>query len=258
MNISANNGTLVSIAGFDPTCGAGLQADLNVFRDFGFYGLSVATAVTVQDSRQVLSTEVLRPSLVMLQLQALYEDFPINGYKLGMLGTSEIAEKVADFLQNKNCLSVIDPLRFSSSGYELITGQDYPIYLQKLFPFATAVTPNRREAEILLDTKIDTIEQAQLASAALAEYGPLLVVITGIIENGKIHDVAHSRGLTKILSADVRDYEVHGTGCVYSSALLCALDSGQEPFTALQTAFDYTHEKIDKAKAYGQGSRLIG
>lgn len=251
---------IVTIAGFDPTGGAGLLSDLKVFTSYNLYGMAVMTALTIQDSNRVLLAEPIPAKTVLGQLTALEKDFKIEGYKLGMLGSDETALALSKHLKNPGTtpLLVIDPVLKATSGYDLFPPGAIGIYRSSLFPLATAITPNVSEAEALLQTSINTLDEAVKAAGRLAEDGPGIVVITGFNAGHKVSDIAFIHGEPFLMDNERMPFSVHGTGCIYSAALLASLASGMTGQEALISAHEHTRWRMKDSHQLGQGQRMPG
>ncbi len=210
---------VMSIAGFDPSSGAGVMRDVITFRKIGLYGVGVVTAVTYQNSWNIYGFKPLTTHDVEKQIDALTEDFKITHVKVGMVANSEIANLVAKKIDEYELVAVVDPILKSSSGYEFIKS---PKDLEPLLKKASVITPNVPEAEVLSGVKIKDEESAIKAGKILREkYGPT------IIKGG------HLDGVDYLFDDDIVKEEmehlgkdIHGTGCVYSSALAAHLALG--------------------------------
>lgn len=260
MSISAPHNAkpvVMSIAGADPTSGAGIQADLLVINDFGLYPVTVVTAITAQDTRGVISIVPVESTVVAAQLNAIVADMPVAAVKIGMLATTQALIEVARFLNKQDELPVvIDPIINSTSGFALFPEKHIDLYVTKLLPLASAITPNCSEAEKLLQSPISSLDAAKHAAIELGRLGPRLVIVTGFVDEDRIIDIVCVDHKISLLSAAQKPYIVHGTGCIYSSALTCALIKGSGLREAAGAAHGYTQERIANALSLGRGSRL--
>ena len=250
---------VLTIAGFDPSSGAGISADLKVFAGHGCYGIACITALTVQSTKGVKQVQVLEPGLVRATLDELAGDFEMAAVKIGMLGTGAVAGEVRSFLERlrpANC--VLDPILRSSSGAALI---DEPEALRQLFSLASVITPNRAEAAQLSGVAISDMAGTRQAGAELHRQGARAVVITG-------GDVAGSAEAADLLSIDIggqietREFtaprvesrSTHGTGCAFSSAVAAHLANGAGMPEAVARAKRYVRDAILNAPALGHGA----
>jgi len=250
---------LLTVAGFDPTSGAGITADLKVFAAHGCYGIACITALTVQSTAGVRRIQPLDVALVRSTLQELAEDFSIAAVKIGMLGSGSVAEAVREFLeglQPQHC--VLDPVLRSSSGAELVD-EAGKAALPRLFPLASVITPNWAEAAELTGVAVRDSESARRAAAELHRMGARAVVITGgdapaaeaadllsINEGGKIE----TREFT---APKVESRSTHGTGCAFSSAIAAHQALGAGLPEAVARAKRYVRDAILNAPQLGRG-----
>ena len=243
---------LLTIAGFDPSSGAGVTADLKVFAAHRVYGLAVTTGLTVQSTRGVRGVEYVSPEYVRASLYSLVEDFHIDGIKIGMLGNGSVVREVVLFLQefkvNHHAIPVVlDPVLQSSSGRELLSKAGVDELRERLLPLVSCVTPNRGELAVL--TGEDDVPRA---AAALLERGPSVVVTGGDLARPDDYVLTHTgeqwlRGERLETTAD------HGTGCAFSSALLCGLVQGTPVAEAALAAKQYVAGAMRAAYSLGHG-----
>jgi len=258
-----------TIAGFDPTSGAGITADIKTITSLNCYGAACITALTVQNTLAVRRFEPVSPTTVQETLQALVDDLPPTSIKIGMLACAEIVTVVADFLaSHPDCPVVLDPVLRSSSGTELLDAAGILALRDRLLPFATVVTPNRSEAAILTGLPI---QDAEAMAIALRHLGATSAVVTGgdpfeqdAPENANdSQDVlAYAiRGMdfVETLSAPrLRSTSTHGTGCAFSTAIACALAQGQNIPTAVTSAKAFVGRAIERAPGLGKGKGPMG
>ena len=255
---------LLTIAGFDPSSGAGITADLKVFATHRCYGLACISAVTVQSTTGVRQVQPLDAALVRSTLQELAGDFSIAAVKIGMLGSGAVAEAVREFLEGlrpQHC--VLDPILRSSSGAELID-EAGKAALPKLFWLASVITPNWAEAAALTGITVPDSEGARRAAAELHRMGAHAVVITGgdasaaeaadllsVNDGGKIE----TREFT---APRVESRSTHGTGCAFSSAIAAHLALGAGLPEAVARAKRYVRDAILNAPQLGRGHGPLG
>jgi hydroxymethylpyrimidine/phosphomethylpyrimidine kinase len=254
-----------SIAGFDPSCGAGVTADVKTIGAFGCYGVACVTALTVQNTVGVRRVQPVSPVVVRETLEALLEDLPPAAIKIGMLATGNSAATVAEFiskLPRGACPIVLDPILRSSSGAELLDRDGVQMLLARLLPLCTVVTPNRQEAAALSGLSAADVEGC---GRALRRLGAAAVVITGgdILASeqntaGSADDVLvyARRGmeLVETLSAPrIASTSTHGTGCAFSTAIACTLARGEAVPAAITAAKSFVISAIKRSPGLGQG-----
>jgi hydroxymethylpyrimidine/phosphomethylpyrimidine kinase len=253
-----------TIAGFDPSSGAGVTADLKTISSFGGYGVACITALTVQNTLGVRRVEPISPRTVLDTLQALLDDLPPDAIKIGMLSTGENASTLADFLlaHRLGCPIVLDPILRSSSGAELLDPAGTRLLRARLLPLATVVTPNRSEAKLLTGL-LDS--DAESMARALRRLGAATVVVTGgdAANPDASEDVlAYAGGgmeLLDTLSAPrIHSSATHGTGCAFSTAIACALARGQSIPAAVTSAKAFVGRAIQRAPGLGHGKGPMG
>ena len=248
--------TVLTIAGFDPSSGAGVTADLMVFATHGLFGTSCVTSLTVQSTLGVWATEVVRGELVKATLDCLEDDLPPSGIKIGMLGTAENVAVVAEFLNGlrnsgRGVPVVLDPVVRSSSGRELLDSGGIKLLREKLLPLVDWLTPNVEELGVLTGRRED------LAAAAreLQERSERLnVVVTGgHLERPDDLLVTAAGEQHWIVGERIESRSTHGTGCAFSSALLSRVVLGDGPLEAVRGAKAYVAEAIRTAAPLGRG-----
>jgi hydroxymethylpyrimidine/phosphomethylpyrimidine kinase len=256
----------LSIAGSDPTGGAGLQLDLQVFHALGVHGAGVPTALTVQDTRAVHRVLPLFPSVVLDQLRVVMRDLDVAAVKVGMLATDDVARSVLlalDELPSGTPL-VVDPVLRASSGASLLERRAWAT-LCEFFPRATLVTPNLPELESLAGKK--TSERGAIEDAArhmLVGLGARAVLVKGGHREADTDDLLARRDpeggvrLDWLSSERIPGDPVHGTGCALSSAVAAELALGAELVDAVTRARAFVRAAIASAQVVGQGARLLG
>ncbi|AXC14625.1 Hydroxymethylpyrimidine phosphate kinase ThiD [Acidisarcina polymorpha] len=251
----------LSIAGFDPSSGAGMTADLKVFAAFDLYGMSCITALTVQSTQGVRSIEPVSPATVSATLNMLSEDVTFSGIKLGMLADRNICEAVAKFLEaSPETLVVLDPVFRSSSGRELLEPAGVSFLRERLLRQVDWVTPNLEELSVLSGISVSKAEDVPPAAARLQDLASnsrrerLNVLVTGGHLDRPNDFLLTGDGEAEWISGDrVQTNSTHGTGCALSSALLCRLILGDAPFTAASRAKDYVTAALQSAYPVGKG-----
>jgi hydroxymethylpyrimidine/phosphomethylpyrimidine kinase len=249
--------TALSIAGSDPTGGAGLQADLKVFSAFNVHGLSVVSAITAQNTEGVESIYPAERVVFETQLHVLLSDIKPDALKTGMLYSEwavEIIEKtVKDFSLE---ILVIDPVTVSSSGTSLVEDGTLDAIREKLFPLSKVITPNIYEASVLTGVMIEDRSGMEEAAKALKALGPEVVVITGGHLEGIALDLYYDGEFHSIEGEKVKG-EYHGTGCAFSAAVTALLALGRTPLESVRNAKEFINTAIKKAYHPGRGMGLL-
>lgn len=252
--------TVLTIAGFDPSSGAGVTADLMVFAAHGLFGTACITALTVQSTLGVRACHPVDPFVLADSLACLCDDLPPKGIKIGMLGTESAVAAVCDFLERMRASGsavpvVLDPVVRSSSGRELLEKSGLDLLRGRLLPLTDWVTPNRDELRRLTKSNGESdSEIVQLASALQSGGRPLHVLATGGDSNPPNDLLVLPDGEPHLLQGEhVATSSTHGTGCAFSSALLSRLVLGDAPLTAATQAKRYVTEALRRATPVGHG-----
>jgi hydroxymethylpyrimidine/phosphomethylpyrimidine kinase len=246
----------LTVAGSDSGGGAGIQADLKTFHQFGVFGESVLCAVTAQNTVGVRGWEPVSPALVTAQLDAVAADLPPQAVKSGMLATPEIVDLVADGIARWRLPNyVLDPVMVASSGDRLLAAEAEHLVATRLVPLATLVTPNLAEAQILAQQEVRTPDQMERAGRALVRLGAQVVLVKGgHLEGGEVVDVLVSaRGAHRFTHPRIETTSTHGTGCTLSAAIAAGLALGRPLAEAVQDALDFVHRAIAAAPGLGSG-----
>ena len=245
----------LTIAGSDPSGGAGIQADLKTFHQFGVYGEAVITLLTVQNSLRVSRVETLPPSLVLEQLQAVLEDIPPHAAKTGALGSAGTVRTVARAAADFQFPLVVDPVMVSKHGSPLLTGEAVRAVAEELLPRAALITPNIPEAETLTGLSIRGVEDMRRAADRLLTLGVKVAVVKGgHLDGDTVHDlVATESGGYMLSSPRIETRHTHGTGCTLASAIATGLAQGMSLRPAVTRARRYLTEALASAPGYGQG-----
>lgn len=254
---ASGKGVLLTIAGFDPSSGAGITADLAVFAAHGWYGVSAITALTVQSTQGVGRMEPVAPGLLRDTLAALADDLPIAGIKLGMLGTAANVNVIADFLErNPGIPAVLDPVLRSSSGHELLSEDGLDRLQERLLGKVGWITPNLEELSALTGQSVTSAADIPFAAKFLQKLagGSINVVVTGGHLQPPDDFLLTAEGEERWFRGEKVDTSsTHGTGCAFSSALLCHLAAGDLPQAAVQAAKNYVTQALQIAKPLGKG-----
>lgn len=253
----------LTIAGYDPSSGAGVTADLQVFAAHCVYGVSAITALTVQSTLGVAAVEPVAPPWLRPTLETLEADLPAQGIKIGMLGSAGVVSEVVSFLQRRDEHSsgkphipiVLDPVLVSSSRYRLLEPKGLEVLRSQLLPAVGWVTPNWAELAALTGLPVDSLGTAEAAIHRLGALHPRLAIVATGGDQGRPIDVLRlpDGKVTHFEAERVETSSTHGTGCAFSSALLCRLMLGDEPVAAVRGAKDYVREAMRRAPGLGHG-----
>ncbi len=214
----------LSIAGSDPSGGAGIQADLKTFHQFGVYGEAVIALLTVQNSRTVTRVEILDPDLVEQQLCAVLDDIPPDAVKTGALGDAAVVRRVAELAPRLHCPLVIDPVMISKHGAPLIAEEARAALWSDLLPRATLITPNLHEAAALTGLNVDSLDQMRVAARRLRDHTGAAILIKGGHLDGDAVDLLWDGEESREFRAErIETVHTHGTGCTYSAAITALL-----------------------------------
>jgi len=247
---------VLTIAGYDPSSGAGITADIKTISAHKCYGVSCITALTVQSTRGVKRVDPVEGRIITETLEELVNDVDIAAIKIGMLGSAEAARAVVAFLKrNQVAHVVLDPVIRSSSGAELLPEDGIQILKDRLLGLASVITPNIAEASELTGLSVTTADEMAPAAGALHDLGARNVVITG----------GHLDPPDDLLSRDGRDpvhlvgprimsTSTHGTGCAFSTSLACHLALGKGLLDATRAAKSYVESAIRNPPGIGKGN----
>ena len=249
---------VLSIAGFDPSSGAGVTADIKAIAAHGCYGVACITALTVQSTAGVRRVQPIEPPLVTETLEELAADLEIAAIHIGMLGSAEVVQAVADFLEHRELGNVVlDPVLASSSGTRLLDATGVTVMIERLLPRAAVVTPNVDEASSLTELPVTNVEQMRAAAAKLHTMGAAAVVITGghLEKAIDLLSFTSKRGVEQeIFKSDrQRSSSTHGTGCAFATAITCHLAQGRGLPEAVLLAKAYVSAAIVNAHPIGKG-----
>lgn len=247
----------LTIAGFDPSSGAGVTADLQVFAAHGLFGTACMSALTVQSTQGVASVNSVSP-LMAPTLAYLDEDLPPDGIKIGMLGNAEAVDAVATFLRTRRRLEapvVLDPVLLSSSGARLLDPAGIAALQTKLLPLVNWITPNIAELAVLSGLPIEAADDiAPAMKALMRRYPHLHIVATGGHRDTPIDLLlTPTEELLRFEGVRVDTSSTHGTGCAFSSAILARLILGDSPGAAVSWAKEYVFEALRRAPGVGKG-----
>ncbi len=249
---------LLSVAGFDPTAGAGVALDLKVFQSLGYQGMGIVTCLTVQNTLGVKNIHCPPARLLWDQYHFLRNDVDFSGIKVGLVGCAKNIPSIVRILnENPDLPVIIDPV-FKSSGGEWIFGKkSIPLYMQKIRGKASLLTPNLEEAEFISGINIEAVSDAQKAAQVIFKQTKTPCLVKGghlrkenidILYDGSKFHTFENRKLKK---------KIHGTGCFLSSALLCYMVKGFPLDQACSLAVQITHKAMTEAIRTGSGQALF-
>ncbi len=261
--MAATPPVVLTIAGFDPSSGAGITADIKTIAAHACYGVSCITALTVQSTQGVRRVEGVEPKIIAETLRELVSDVAVDAVHIGMLGNAQVVAVVADFLgqafPGKARLPhvVLDPILKSSSGADLLDAAGTRLLIERLLPLAELVTPNLDEASVLTGVAVTNLDQMREAAARLHSLGAANVVVTGghLEKATDLLSFATARGTQQeVFKADrQRSNSTHGTGCAFATAVACHLAYGRGLPEAVLLSKAYVSAAIANAHPLGRG-----
>jgi hydroxymethylpyrimidine kinase/phosphomethylpyrimidine kinase len=253
---SSTQPVLLTIAGFDPSCGAGIAADLKTFAAHNCYGVAAVAALTVQSTEGVRSVHATPSATLRAQLETLADDVPIAAVKIGMLANRANASVVAEFLDARKFAHVVlDPVMRSTAGdAELLDAAGIKFVRDELMKRVSVITPNIAEASLLTGIEVKDLQSMKDAAQKLAHMGARAAVVTG----GHLErplDVLCEGNMVEAFGGDhVKTPHTHGTGCTFSSAIAAQLATGLQLAQAVILAKAYVTKAIEKAYQVGKGA----
>lgn len=247
--------TALTIAGSDSGGGAGIQADIKSFAANGVFGMSVITAITAQNTKEVRAVQNIDEVIIKDQIEAVFDDLPVDAVKIGMLSTASIIEAVASALKGYDLPPiVVDPVMVSKGGADLLQKEAVSALKEFILPLATLITPNIPEAEILVGSKIESEQDMEDACRKLAEYGSAAVLLKGGHLSGDPNDLLFDGTVFHWLKGKRHHTKnTHGTGCTLSSAIAANLAKGHEMPEAVSLAKQYITTAIENSLNIGGG-----
>ena len=260
---------VLTIAGSDSCCGAGVQADLKTINKLGAYGTCAVTAITVQNTIGVSSVLAVPASIVGQQIDAVVTDIGTDTVKTGMLVSKEVVEIVCEMAKKHKLQKVVvDPVIKSHKGERLLSLEGVNKFRSDLIPLSYLVTPNIPEAEILTDREIKNLSDTKDAARAIYELGAENVLIKGghimsqedgndDASDGKVIDVFYDgKSFQEFRDERLNTENVHGTGCIYSAAIATELAKGNDMISSITIAREFIIKIIMGSIALGKGYRL--
>lgn len=246
----------LTIAGTDPSGGAGIQADLKTFQELQSYGMSVITSVVAQNTTGVQDVHHLPVSMIEKQLDAVISDIPFQAFKTGMIANVDMMEVVARKVADLNVPFIMDPVMVATSGDPLIA-KDARRYLRdNLLPKTTMITPNLPETEDIIGSQIKTPDEMQTAAKQIVhEFGAGAALVKGGHLDGKAIDILYDGEKINTFSAErINTRNTHGTGCTYSAAITAYISRGETLYAAVEKAKEYVTSAIRNSFPLGYGS----
>jgi hydroxymethylpyrimidine/phosphomethylpyrimidine kinase len=252
---------LLTIAGSDSGGGAGIQADLKTFAAHGAYGMSVITALTAQNTREVRAVHEVPPEMVAAQIDAVLEDIGADAVKIGMLSSAGTVRAVASrlyfHLKDKQVPVVLDPVMIAKSGARLLRADAIEFLLLRLLPSATLVTPNIPELEEITRLPARNEKERLSAAQSLAAIGTAVLAKGGHAEGEEVVDLLvtgrFGKEVHRFVHPRLHTRSTHGTGCTLSSAIAARLGAGEELPRAVEGAIDYLAGALAAAYPVGTG-----
>jgi hydroxymethylpyrimidine/phosphomethylpyrimidine kinase len=242
----------LTIAGSDPSGGAGIQADLKTFHQFGVYGTSAITLLTVQNTVRVSRVELLDAALVIEQISAVLDDLPPDAIKTGALGAVQIIEAIASF--EFSCPFVLDPVMISKHGAPLLNAEAGAALRRLLIPRATLVTPNAEEAAEIAGIPVANQAAMREAARRIADLGARAVLVKGGHVPGDATDLLLAGGdFLELEAPRTETRHTHGTGCTYSAAIAASLARGLDLEASVRHAKTFIAEAIATNPGLGAG-----
>jgi len=245
---------VLSVAGFDPSAGAGIVADLKTFAAHSCYGVAAITALTVQNSLGVASVHPVEPSQLRDSILLLLSDGRVRALKIGMLCNRALAQVVCEVLEaNPQLPAVLDPVVRSSNDFALLDAEGVDFVRHELLSRVTVVTPNLAEAAALAGMPVENLEGMKAAARKLVEMGARAVVVTGGHLEKAIDVLLDGTTMETFAGEHVKPDNTHGTGCTFSSAVAANLALGRQLRDAVVLAKAYVLEAIRQAFPVGPG-----
>lgn len=252
---AASKPVALTIAGSDPSGGAGIQADLKTFHQFGVYGEAAVTLITVQNTRGLRRVECLAPELVADQIRAVIEDIPPQAAKTGALGNRAIVEAIAALAKDFPFPLLVDPVMVSKNGAALLAADAVEVLKTLLLPHVFLLTPNLAEASLLTGTEVCDVPSMRRAAEQLTKLGSQAVLVKGGHLEGDAIDVLFYRGeWTEFTAPRIETRHTHGTGCTFSAAITASIARGYDLDEAVRRAKRYITEAIRGNPGLGSGA----
>lgn len=244
----------LTIAGSDPSGGAGIQADLKTFHQHQTFGTSVITLITVQNTVKVETVEVLKVDLVLSQLKAVLDDIPPLAAKTGALGNAEVADALSSQFPKFEFPLVVDPVLVSKHGNLLLDSDGEYILRKQILPSAYLVTPNLMEASRLAEREVTDLKSMEQAAISISKLGAKNVLIKGgHLEDESTDLLYFEKEFYKFPSSRINTRHTHGTGCTYSAAITAHLAKKNTLLEAVENSKAFITNAIKSAPGLGKG-----
>ncbi|MDH3492510.1 MAG: bifunctional hydroxymethylpyrimidine kinase/phosphomethylpyrimidine kinase [Acidobacteriota bacterium] len=254
----------LTVAGLDPSGGAGVAADIKTFSAFGCYAASAVTSITFQNTQGVYGAEHQSPESVRQQLVPIFDDFDVAAVKTGMLPTKEIIEVIAEVLSERNAVRiVVDPVVRSTSGFDLIDDAALENMIRTLLPMALIVTPNLLEAERIAGHPIRSESDFTDAARIMLDFGANSVLIKGghfesnAAPEKAIDRLFNEKGMRRFENEFIQTTSTHGTGCTLSAAICANLALGLSVEESVSRSKEYVTEAIAGSQGLGKGNSPV-
>jgi len=245
----------LTIAGSDPSGGAGIQADLKTFHQFQSYGMSVITLLTVQNTQSVEEVRTLEPNFVLQQLKAILSDIPPQAAKTGALGSAENVDAISMRAKDFQFPLIVDPVMISKHGHSLLNPEAVQVLRKQLLPFAYLSTPNIPEAEQLSERNISDVAGMERAAVSISKLGVKNVIVKGGHLQDEATDLLYfDKQFMRFPSPKIQTSHTHGTGCVFSAAITAQLSRGMGLTQAVKNAKSFIHRAIESSPQLGHGN----
>lgn len=247
---------VLTIAGSDSGGGAGIQADLKTFSAFKVYGTCAITAITAQNTKNVVDVHEVPIDIIISQISTVLEDIKVDVIKTGMLSSNAIIESVTSYLaETQPKPLVVDPVMVSKSGHKLLMDDAVSALTKQLLPLATVVTPNVPEAEVLSGIKIQSIHDSHEAARRIISLGSKSVIIKGGHLEGPPIDLFYDGYTFQEFSGQrIKTKNTHGTGCTFASAIAANLARGEDIIKAIEKSKQYVTNAIRQTYQIGHGN----
>lgn len=254
---------VLTIAGSDSGGGAGIQADLRAFNFFKVIGTTAITAITAQNPREITSILPTPASMVKKQIEAIFAEFAVHAIKIGMLVNNEIITTVIKQISSKKIPLIIDPIMVASSGKKLLTEDAIQTMIKQLLPLASIITPNIPEAELIINRKLESTLEIQIAAQELGEHYNCTVILKGGHSTKEQRDLCstdiiyHQGKLFSSSTPILKPKSSHGTGCSLSAALAATLCKEDNFYDALIKAKAYLYGSLNNCQKCGPRSWIM-
>ena len=247
---------ILTIAGSDPSGGAGIQADIKTITVHGLYACAVITSLTAQNTRGVYGIRDVEPDFVAAQLDSVFSDIYPDAVKIGMVSGEGILEVILNKLrQYRPSHIIIDPVMVSTSGRELLSYRARKLMEEELLPMGTLITPNLPEAQTLTGLSVQTEADMEEAAERLALRTGNAVLIKGGHREGEAADILFCGGkVSRFVSPRIENPNTHGTGCTLSSSIACHMAEGNDMEESIRKAKEYLNGALEAMLDLGKGN----